>query len=56
MPHTRFLRGLTYVSQTGELRVKISKKQASNVLSSFLESNCLVKVPGEKDLMQVRKW
>lgn len=48
MPHTRFLRGLTYVSQTGELRVKISKKQASNVLSSFLESNCLVKVPGGK--------
>jgi len=28
--------------------VKISKKQASNVLSSFLESNCLVKVPGGK--------
>lgn len=48
MPHTRFLRGLTYISESGELRVKISRKQSSNVLSSFLESNCLVRVPGGK--------
>lgn len=48
MPHTRFLRGLTYVSPSGELRVKISTKQSSSVLSSFLESNCLVRVPGGK--------
>ncbi|MFB4162309.1 gephyrin-like molybdotransferase Glp [Alteribacillus sp. JSM 102045] len=48
IPHTRFLRGLTYSSLSGELRVRISNKQASNVLSSFLESNCLVKVPGGK--------
>jgi molybdopterin molybdotransferase len=58
MRHTRFLRGLTYVSPSGELRVKICAKQSSNVLSSFLESNCLVKVPGGKrhdagDLIQV---
>ncbi len=58
MPHTRFLRCLTYVSPSGELRVKISKKQSSNVLSSFLESNCLVRVPGGKgfdvgDLVEV---
>ncbi|GGG13677.1 molybdopterin molybdotransferase MoeA [Paenibacillus abyssi] len=46
MPHTRFLRGFVYTSQTGELRVKIAAKQSSNVLSSFLESNCLVKIPG----------
>lgn len=44
--HTRFLRGLTYVSPSGELRVKISSKQSSSVLSSFLESNCFVRVPG----------
>lgn len=48
MPHTRFLRGFTYVSSSGELRVQISPKQASGVLSSFLESNCLVRVPGKK--------
>jgi molybdopterin molybdotransferase len=58
MRHTRFLRGLTYVSPSGELRVKICAKQSSNVLSSFLDSNCLVKVPGGKshdagDLIQV---
>jgi molybdopterin molybdotransferase len=47
MPHTRFLRGLTYASPTGELRVKISNRQSSSVLSSFLDSNCLVMVPGE---------
>lgn len=48
MPHTRYLRGLSYVSSSGELRLKISKKQSSNVLSSFLESNCLVRVPGNE--------
>lgn len=48
-PHTRFLRGFTYVSASGELRVRLSPKQASGVLSSFLESNCLVRVPGEKE-------
>lgn len=48
MPHTRFLRGFIYVSPAGVLRVKISSKQSSGVLSSFLESNCLVKVPGNQ--------
>lgn len=48
MRHTRFLRGLSYISPSGQLRVKICAKQSSNVLSSFLESNCLVKVPGGK--------
>ncbi|ALS23971.1 gephyrin-like molybdotransferase Glp [Paenibacillus naphthalenovorans] len=48
MPHTRFLRGFAYISSSGELRVKIARKQASGILSSFLESNCLVRVPGEK--------
>lgn len=40
MSHTRFLRGYMYSSPSGQLRMEISKKQASGVLSSFLESNC----------------